>query len=70
MAAGVATGAVIGAAAASPTTVVPGTVVTVLPAGCTATIVGSVTYEQCGSIWYKPQYVGTAVQYIVVTPPG
>ena len=25
-------------------------------------------YQQCGSTWYQPQYVGTSVQYVVVSP--
>lgn len=70
---GLATGAVIGAAANSNnnTTVVvsPGTVVTGLPGGCSATIVGNVTYQRCGSVWYQPQYMGSSVQYVVVNPP-
>lgn len=70
---GLATGAVVGAAAASSnnTTVVvsPGTVVTGLPRGCSATVVGNVTYQRCGSVWYQPQYMGSSVQYVVVNPP-
>jgi hypothetical protein len=27
------------------------------------------TYQQCGSTWYAPQYVGSNVQYEVVNPP-
>jgi len=26
-------------------------------------------YQQCGGVWYQPQYVGTSVQYIVINPP-
>jgi hypothetical protein len=28
--------------------------------------IGGVPYQQCGSTWYQPQYVGTQVQYVVV----
>ena len=28
-----------------------------------------VTYQNCGGTWYQPQYVGTSVQYVVVTAP-
>jgi hypothetical protein len=28
-----------------------------------------VTYQQCGSTWYQPQYSGTTVQYVVINPP-
>lgn len=71
---GLATGAVVGAAVASSnntTTVVvaPGSVVTTLPSGCAATVVGSVTYQRCGSVWYQPQFSGSNVQYVVVAQP-
>lgn len=71
MAAATATGVVVGSAvaAASAPPVAVGTVVTVLPGDCTATIVGGVSFQQCGSTWFKPQYDGTAISYIVVTPP-
>lgn len=73
---GFATGVVTGAAiasAAAPTVVAVGpvgTVVQILPPGCSATVVGGVTYEHCGNDWLKPQYVGTTIQYVVVAPPG
>ena len=66
--AGVVTGALVGAAVATASN--PGTVVTALPAGCVEVIRKGVTYEQCGATWYKPQYAGTVVQYVVVTPPS
>lgn len=72
VAAGVIAGAAIGTAAAvasTPTTVVVGTVVTALPGNCIAVLRNGITYEQCGPVWYKPQYLGTAIQYVVVTPP-
>lgn len=75
MAVGAVTGAVVGSAAASSssTTVVVapavGTVVVTLPAGCSAVMIGNITYQQCGSAWYRPQYVGTSLQYVVVAPP-
>jgi hypothetical protein len=30
---------------------------------------GGVTYQQCGSTWYQPQYAGTSVTYVVTSPP-
>ncbi len=37
-----------------------------LPYGCSATRVrGGITYHYCGGIWYKPQYQGTTVVYVV-----
>lgn len=59
--------AVTGAAVA--TAAVVGSVVSTLPASCVATNVGGVIYQQCGSAWYRPQYYGSSVQYVVVNPP-
>jgi hypothetical protein len=46
-----------------------GSIVYSLPPSCTSVFVNGYTYQQCGSTWYKPQYVGTSVQYVVVTSP-
>lgn len=51
------------------TAAVVGSMVATLPTSCTAVVVGGATYEQCGATWYQPQYVGTQVQYVVVTAP-
>lgn len=56
-------------AAAVTTAVVVGSVVRSLPPQCSAVVVGNVSYQQCGGTWYRPQYSGTAVSYVVVTPP-
>jgi hypothetical protein len=56
-------------AAAVVTAAVVGSIVHSLPPSCTTTVVGSVSYQQCGSTWYQPQYAGTSVQYVVVNPP-
>jgi hypothetical protein len=48
---------------------VAGSVVTVLPSGCVPVVIGNISYEQCGTAWFKPQYTGTTVQYIVVNAP-
>ncbi len=56
-------------AAAVVTAAVVGSIVHTLPPACTVTVVGAVTYQQCGSTWYQPQYVGTNVQYVVVNSP-
>jgi hypothetical protein len=61
-AAAVATGAAITAAAI-------GSVVYTLPYECTTVIVNGIAYEQCGSAWYQPQFVGTSTSYIVVAAP-
>jgi len=32
-------------------------------------LVNGITYQQCGSTWYQPQYSGSQANYIVVNPP-
>jgi hypothetical protein len=61
-AAAVATGAAITAAAI-------GSVVYSLPYECSTVVVNGIAYEQCGSSWYQPQFVGTSTSYIVVGAP-
>ena len=62
-----ATAAVTGAVA--PTAAAIGSVVYSVPPSCVTTVVNGMTYQQCGSTWYEPQYAGTSVQYVVVNPP-
>jgi len=50
------------------TAAIVGSVTTSLPPACTIVIVNGLTYQQCGSTWYQPQYVGSSVQYVVVAP--
>ncbi|WP_375744175.1 hypothetical protein NR800_04880 [Corallococcus interemptor] len=38
--------------------------VTALPAGCTATTVGGVAYQQCGGVRYRPYYQGDTLVYV------
>ena len=71
--AGAVVGGVTGAAIASasqPDTVVvtAGTVVTTLPSGCTTAIINGISYHQCGGVYYRPQYSGGSVVYVVTTP--
>ena len=61
------TAAVVGTAAV--TAAVVGSVVHTLPPACSSVVVGNVAYQQCGSAWYRPQYAGTTVNYVVVNPP-
>ena len=61
------TAAVVGTAAV--TAAVVGSVVHTLPPACSAVVVGGVAYQQCGNAWYRPQYAGTTVNYVVVSPP-
>jgi hypothetical protein len=56
-------------AAATVTAAVVGSIVNTLPAGCTVTVINGVSYNQCGSTWYQPQYSGGDVQYVVVNAP-
>ncbi|SAK67099.1 hypothetical protein AWB76_03927 [Caballeronia temeraria] len=51
------------------TAAVVGSMVHTLPPSCSAMSVNGVTYQQCGSTWYQPQYSGTSVQYVVVNAP-
>jgi len=57
-----ATGAALTAAAI-------GSVVHTLPPSCSTVVVGGVSYQQCGSTWYEPQFAGTSVSYVVVQQP-
>ena len=59
--------AVAGAVAVTAAAV--GTVAHSIPPSCTAVVSGGVTYQQCGSTWYQPQYAGTSVTYVVTNPP-
>ncbi|MGJ7562237.1 hypothetical protein ACSFBM_00085 [Variovorax sp. GB1R11] len=51
------------------TAAVVGSIVRTLPPSCTAVVSGGFTYQQCGTVWYQPQYAGTQVTYVVVNPP-
>ncbi len=56
-------------AAVAVTAAVIGSIVNSVPPSCSTVIVNGISYSQCGSTWYQPQYAGTTVQYIVVNPP-
>jgi hypothetical protein len=64
----VAAAAAIGTAAALTSAAI-GSIVYTLPSSCSAVIVDGITYEQCGSTWYQPQFMGTETTYVVVSPP-
>ena len=57
------------AVAVVATAIVVGTRVNTLPPSCTVVHVNGLTYQQCGSTWYQPQFVGTSTTYVVVTAP-
>jgi hypothetical protein len=46
-----------------------GSVAYSVPPSCVPVNVNGMTYQQCGSTWYQPQYSGSSVQYIVIAPP-
>jgi hypothetical protein len=62
---GVAAGVAIGATTAA----VIGSAYYSLPAGCVQQHYGGVVYYHCGSAWYTPQYAGSDIAYVVVSPP-
>lgn len=57
------------ATAAAVTAEVIGTYYRTLPANCVTIYRGAIIYYQCGTVWYRPSYYGTSVQYVVVTAP-
>jgi len=59
--------AVVGATTA--TILAIGTQVSVVPPDCVSVVANGVAYQHCGPTWYQPRYVGSSVQYIVVTAP-
>ncbi len=65
----VAWGAAAGVAAGVATSIALGTRVAVLPYDCSTIVVGGIAYNQCGSTWYQPYYMGTTVEYVVVDSP-
>jgi hypothetical protein len=56
-------------AAAVTTAAVVGSVVNTIPASCSAVTVNGLTYQQCGSTWYQPEFEGSSVTYVVVNAP-
>lgn len=58
------------AAAVATTAAVIGSMVYSIPPSCSSMVVNGVTYQQCGSSWYQPQYVGSQLTYVVVNPPN
>ena len=51
------------------TSAVIGSMTRTLPPACVPVQYGTMLYQQCGTVWYQPTYVGTNVQYVVVTAP-
>jgi hypothetical protein len=48
---------------------VVGGVVRALPPSCRSVVIGNAAYEQCERAWYRPQYSGSQITYVVVDPP-
>jgi hypothetical protein len=48
---------------------VVGSMVHTLPPSCSAVSINGITYQQCGSTWYQPQFAGPNVSYVVVNAP-
>ena len=57
------------AAAVAVTAAAIGSIVYSVPPSCQTVYVNGITYSQCGSTWYQPQFVGTTTSYVVVTAP-
>ncbi len=62
-------GAVAVAAATTATAIVVGSMVNTLPPSCSTVMVNGITYQQCGSTWYQPQFSGGSTTYVVINPP-
>jgi ABC-type Zn2+ transport system substrate-binding protein/surface adhesin len=60
---------VAGAAVAGATAAVIGTILYSLPADCRQFNSAGVKYWECGSVYYRSQYVGSDVTYVVVNRP-
>ena len=65
----VATAAAVTATAAVTAAAI-GSMTRTLPPSCAMTVVNGITSQNCGGTWYQPQYAGSQVTYVVVTPPG
>lgn len=57
------------AAAVTATALVVGSMVNSLPPSCTTIYANGVTYQQCGSTYYQPQFSGGNTTYVVVNHP-
>ncbi len=56
-------------ATAVVTSAVIGSIVYSLPPACSVVYVNGITYQQCGSTWYQPQFSGGSTTYVVVNAP-
>jgi len=56
-------------AATMVTAAVIGSVVNSVPPSCSVAVVNGITYQQCGSTWYQPQFEGSNTSYVIVAAP-
>lgn len=49
--------------------VATGAYVTTLPVGCGSVLLSGITYQRCGSTYYRPYMQGDQVVYVVEAPP-
>lgn len=56
-------------AAQTAASVPAGTMVQVLPAGCTSVVKNNVNYFNCGGVFYKSAFQGNNLVYVVVQQP-
>jgi hypothetical protein len=56
-------------AAVAVTSAVIGSMVNTLPPSCQPIVANGVTYQQCGSTYYQPQFSGGNTTYVVVNQP-
>jgi len=66
----VAAGVVIGTTAAVTAAAIGSMYYALPPSGCRPYPYSTYTYYYCGSVYYKPQYQGDTVVYVVVSKPG
>jgi purine nucleoside phosphorylase len=65
---GIGTAAAV-AATAVVTAAVVGSMVNTLPPNCTTIMANGITYQQCGSTYFQPQFSGGSTTYVVVNHP-
>jgi hypothetical protein len=63
--AGAVVGGITGAAIASSNQT---TVITTLPSGCATVIINGISSYNCGGVYYQPQYSGSSVTYVIISP--
>ena len=56
-------------ATAVVTAAVVGSILHTLPPSCTTVVVNGFAYQQCGTVWYQPQFSGTTTTYVLVNSP-